>query len=81
MFTVSIHIWCFIFIFLAEAHSVILVHIMPNLIPQIWYASFVSAFMNTVLFYFLRIVSLQHIHRSAVMLQYYCAKVLDFLTL
>jgi len=31
-------------------------------------------------FYFLRIVSLQHIHRSAVMLQYCCAKVLHFLT-
>jgi len=40
--------WCFTFIFLFEAQSVMLVHIMPNLIPQIWYVFFVSAFMGTV---------------------------------
>jgi hypothetical protein len=43
-----IHMWCFTFIFLFETQSVMLVHIMPNLLPQIWYAFFVSAIMNTV---------------------------------
>lgn len=77
----SIRMWCFTFIFLFEAQSVMLVHIMPNLIPQIWYAFFLfQPSWPQLLFYFRRIVSLQHIHRSAVMLQYCCAKVLDFLT-
>jgi len=40
--------WCFTLIFLSEAQSVMLVRFMPNLIPQIWYAFLVSAFMNAV---------------------------------
>jgi hypothetical protein len=78
-----INMWCFNFIFVFEAQSVMLVQIVPNLIPQIcWYAFFCfSLHAHSCSFYFLGIVSSQHICRSAVAIQYCCLKVLDFLRL